>query len=92
MRWNFTTKLEDLDFVDDIALLSSRFQDLQRKATSVNEQSERVDLKKSKIMRPNTNNREKIEVNGEELEEMNAFTYLSGVVTTHDGYDEDIKN
>ena len=29
-------------------------------------------------MRFNTNNREKIEVNGEEQEEVNSFTYLGG--------------
>ena len=27
-EWNFTTMLEDLDFADDIALLSSKFNDL----------------------------------------------------------------
>jgi len=30
-RWNFTTVLEDLDFADDIALLSSKFSDLHEK-------------------------------------------------------------
>ena len=30
-RWNFTTVLEDLDFADDIALLSSTFNDLHKK-------------------------------------------------------------
>ena len=27
IRWDFTTSLEDLDFADDIVLLSSKFQD-----------------------------------------------------------------
>ena len=31
IRWNFTTVLEDLDFADDIALLSSRFNDFLEK-------------------------------------------------------------
>ena len=31
IRWNFTTVLEDLDFVDDISLLSSKFNDLHNK-------------------------------------------------------------
>jgi len=29
IRWNFTTVLEDLDFGDDFALLSSKFSDLR---------------------------------------------------------------
>ena len=28
IKWNFTTVLEDLDFADDIALMSSKFNDL----------------------------------------------------------------
>ena len=28
IRWNLTTILEDLDFADDITLLSSKFKDL----------------------------------------------------------------
>ena len=31
IRWSFTTVLEDLDFADDIALLSSKFNDLHEK-------------------------------------------------------------
>jgi len=31
LRWKFTTVLEDLDYVGDIALLSSRHEDLQEK-------------------------------------------------------------
>jgi hypothetical protein len=29
IRWKFTSKLEDLDFADDIALISSKFNDIQ---------------------------------------------------------------
>ena len=31
IRWNFTTVLEDHDFADDIALLSSKFNDLHER-------------------------------------------------------------
>ena len=31
IRWIFTTKLEDLDFADDLALLFLKFQDIQQK-------------------------------------------------------------
>ena len=33
IRWRFTTKLKDLEFADDIALLSSKFNDMQQKST-----------------------------------------------------------
>ena len=34
IRWKFNTKLEDLDFVDDIALLSSTRQHIQLRLIS----------------------------------------------------------
>ena len=37
--WNFATVLEDLDFADDIALLSSKFNDLQEKTGRLTEES-----------------------------------------------------
>ena len=31
LRWKLTSVLEDLDYADDVALISSRFADLQEK-------------------------------------------------------------
>ena len=35
IRWNLTTKLDDVDYADDIALLSSTKEQLQRKFDNV---------------------------------------------------------
>ena len=40
-RWNLTTVLEDLDFADDIALLSSTFNDLHKKTGRLAEEGAR---------------------------------------------------
>ena len=45
IRWKFTTALEDLDFADDIALLSSKFNDLREKTGRLTEEVARVGLK-----------------------------------------------
>ena len=45
IRWKFTAVLEDLDFVDDIALLSSTFNDLREKTGRLTEEAARVGLK-----------------------------------------------
>ena len=45
IRWNFTTVLEDLDFADDIALLSSTMGHLQTKTTKLEDNAARVGLK-----------------------------------------------
>ena len=45
IRWKFTAKLEDLDFADDIALLSSTKQHIQTKTDKCAHEAERVGLK-----------------------------------------------
>ena len=36
IRWNFTSKIYDLDFADDVALLSSNKQHIHNKNTKMN--------------------------------------------------------
>ena len=45
IRCNFTTSLEDSDFADDVALLSSTFNDLQEKTGRLAEDAARVGLR-----------------------------------------------
>ena len=45
IRWKLNTKLEDLDFADDIALLSSTRQHIQTKTDKLAHKAERVGLK-----------------------------------------------
>ena len=46
-RWRFTSKLDDLDFADDIALISSTKQQIQNKTTKLEEEARREGLKVS---------------------------------------------
>ena len=46
IRWNFTTVLEDLDFADEISLLSSKFNNLHKKTGRLAEEAVRVGTKK----------------------------------------------
>ena len=81
VRWNFTAVLEDLDFADDIALLSSKFNDLHEKTRRLAEEAARVGLKlnarKCKTLRTEfASSRESIVVHGEEVEDVEEFTYF----------------
>ena len=57
IRWKLTSVLEDLDFADDVALLSSRCVDIEDKTSRLVDEAARVGLKinakKSKVMRIN---------------------------------------
>ena len=83
IRWNFTTVLEDLEFADDIAFLSSRLNDLHEKTGSG----------KCKTLRTEyASNRERIAVNGEEVEDVGEFPYLGATVDKEGGGSRDIRN
>lgn len=89
IRWKFTSKLDELDFADDIVLLSSTKQQIQDKTTRLNEEARRVGLKidkeKTKAMRINARNREKIIINGQDIEDVDEFVYLGAKVCKERG-------
>ena len=93
---NFNNKLDDLDFADDVALLSSTKQHIQMKTTKLVEESERLGLKvnvgKTKVLRINARNEEKIYLKGEEIENVTSFIYLGATVTPEGGRMADMKN
>lgn len=57
LKWKFTSVLEDLDYTDDVALISSRFSDLQEKTNKLAATAGIVGLKinprKTKTLRMN---------------------------------------
>ena len=88
IQWKFTTVL-DLDFADEIALLSSKFNDLREKTERLAEEAARVGLKvnarKCKTLRTDANNRESIMVNGKEVEDVEEFPYPLGATVDKEG-------
>jgi len=85
IRWDFTTMLEDLDFADDIALLSSTMDHIQHKTTRLEDNAAKVGLKlnnkKCKIMKTNSKSDNKLKVGENEVEEVESFTYLGANIT-----------
>ena len=64
IRWRFMAQLEDLDFADDIALISTTQHQMQKKTDKLAETSQQIDLKisktKTQVMRLNCKNTEPI--------------------------------
>ena len=94
IRWRVTEKLEDLDFADDLALLSSIRRQLQLKNERLSNASHgtglKINITKTKVMRFNAASEEKVIVNGEELEDVDSFVYLGAKVSIAGGADDDI--
>ena len=95
IRWNFTSTLEDLDFADDIVLISSKYEHVQSKTNRLVDNAGRVGLKlnaqKCKVMRMNSRREDKVMIGREEVEDVEEFVYLGSTVTKEGGGTEDIK-
>ncbi|VDP57499.1 unnamed protein product [Schistosoma mattheei] len=88
-------QLDDLDFADDLALLSHTEQQMQEKTTSVAATSAAVGLNihkgKSKILLYKTASNKRITLDREDLEDVKTFTYLDSIIDEQGGSDADVK-
>ncbi|VDP83042.1 unnamed protein product, partial [Schistosoma curassoni] len=95
IQWTSKMQLDDLDFADDLALLSQTQQQMHDETNSVAGASAAVNLnihkKKSRIPRYNTECTNPIKIDGEDLEDVKSFTYLSSIIDEHGGSDADVK-
>ena len=96
IRWNFTSKLEDLDFSDDIALMSSCYTHMQTKTRQLNQFAARTGLrikkKKTQILRINSKCENRILIDDQELKEVDKYNYLGANVSKQGGGGGDIVN
>ncbi|VDP27987.1 unnamed protein product [Schistosoma curassoni] len=95
IQWTSRMQLDDLDFADDLALLSQTQQQMQRKMTSVAAASAAVGLnihkERSKILRYNTACTNPFTIDGKDLEDVKPFTYLGSTIDEHSGSEADVK-
>ena len=89
IRWDFTMLLEDIDYADDLLLLTSRTDHMQEKTARLEENAGRVGLKlnpqKCKWMKVNSRNNEGLRVRESMVEEVDSFSYLGAQVTKDGG-------
>ncbi len=94
IRWTLMQLLEDLDYADDLGLLSSKHQDMQAKTKKFDETSEKIGLrinkKKSKVMKINNKVDRPITVKDEPLEEVDVFEYLGSKVSKDGDAERDV--
>ena len=95
IQWTMFNQLDDLDFADDIALLSHSHQQMQEKLTQVERRAAatglHINTKKIKVLKSNTKTRADLTVNGQNLEEVDSCTYLGSEVDNLRGSDQDVK-
>jgi hypothetical protein len=96
IQWTLRSNdhLEDLDFADDIVLMSQRRVDMQQKFIDLQRQAETVGLKmnesKTKSMTIGTQAAH-FTFNGQPIESVDSYTYLGSQITPDGGAREDVK-
>jgi len=95
IQWTLWEQLDDLDFADDLALLSHSQQQMQDKTNVVAALSSQVGLnihkEKTKVIKINSTSTERITLNGSPLEESQSFTYLGSIIDQQGGTVADVK-
>ncbi|VDP70095.1 unnamed protein product [Schistosoma curassoni] len=95
IQWTAQNELDDLDFADDLALLSHTHEQIHIKTAGVSAVSTSVGLNidkgKTKIYKYNTENSNPITVDGETLEDVESFTYLGSIIDEQGGSHADVK-
>ena len=95
IQWTPWLQLDDLDFADDLALLSHSTSQMQDKTNDLNTISKRVGLKihkgKSKILKTGTASDKEVTLEDVPLEEVGSFCYLGSVIDGKGGTEADIK-
>ena len=94
ITWNFTTVSEDIDFADDLALLSSTKTHIQKKVDRLNKHSKAIEMKtsikKTKLMRYNAKDQTPLSIDGKDVEDVDSLTYLGSIVNKTGGAEQDI--
>ena len=74
ISWTLSDMLEDLDFADDLALLSHRHQDIQSKTNDLASKGKQIGLNintsKTKLMKINTRATDPVTLAGKAIEEV----------------------
>ncbi|PVD25302.1 hypothetical protein C0Q70_15802 [Pomacea canaliculata] len=85
VQWTFARQLDDLDFADDISLLSHKQQQAQTKLTRLAEEAAMtgltINIKKTEVMLVNNSQEAPLQLHGECITESDRFPYLGSIVS-----------
>ena len=94
IQWGLDT-MEDLDFADDIPLLSTSRRNLQQKTNELEVHAKRTGLHintaKTKVMKIKTDDNQPIVIGIDDVETVDTFTYLGSVMDADKGSPADIR-
>lgn len=88
--------MDDLDYADDVFLISHLFSDMQAKENLFAERGAlagfHVNIKKTNSMRIYSANTDRFQLMGQPLEDVESFCYLGSLMSMSEGNKKDNKN
>ena len=94
IQWAHWTQLDDLDFADDMALLSHNHNQMQDKTTLLETTSVvkglKINGRRTELMKMNTTANKPVTAGGGPMGEMESFVYLRSVVDQQGGTNRDV--
>jgi hypothetical protein len=91
------TQMNNLRFADDIGLLATTIPELQHITTEIDKNSRRfglqINIDKTKVMAVEKKRNKELHINisGKEVEQVDKFVYLGGLITANGSNEEDIQ-
>ena len=96
IQWTLYTHLEDLDFADDLALMSRVLNHLKEKTTRLAEIGAKTGLvintAKTKTMHSTGKPDAPLSIGNQEIDCVDNFNYLGSIISIDNGAEKDIKN
>ena len=93
IQWTLWAQLDDLDFADDLAILSHNHNQMQDKTTLLETSAGtglKINRKKTRLMKMNTTANIPVTVGGEPIREVECFVILGSVADQQGGTDWDV--
>ena len=95
IQWYNQQHLADFDFADDIVLIVKTLRELENLTYGLYDEGFKVGLKvsdeKTKSMQIMETSNNRLSIQNTQIEDVDVFAYLSSVVSTEGGTEEDIK-
>ena len=95
ISWGPFSVLEDLDYADDICLLSHKHSDINAKLAQLWKEGMKVGLRinreKTVEMRVRNTSSDPISIGQDRIKEMQEFCYLGSMVSSHGGCELDVE-
>lgn len=96
INWGLTGTLQDLDYADDVCLISKTTQQMQAKLNSLQEESRKAGLKinkeKTKVLNINLTTASDLRIMGDPIEVVREFVYLGSIVSGEGGSLVDVQH